>query len=1674
MKLACEMKSSRRILLAACAAVLAGAAGASGAIQTWSGGGGDDKWTTGANWLGGTAPVANDALVFDGSVRLTPGNDFAAGTGFTGIGFAATAGAFTLSGNQVTLSGDITDDAAGQIETIGLGLALDANRGVVVGDSAFLTINGVISGTGFGITKSGNGTLTLGGNNTYTGTTLLDGGTVIYTVDNLGAGAMNFGITPTAVAASTNTSSLDLTNANLTVASLMVQTHSATANTINIGTGKTLTVNGAFTVGVAEVFSNPNPAVVTVLNVTGDRWVVNGGANPFIAGVGRSNAATGTDSVTTLNLSGLSNFSFTGTNEFRVGAGNNRTVMTLANTSNSITANLIRIADSNATASGNNNGGRSQLHLGPGTNVIAANTINIGEGKSGGTLDFQDFNGTLRITGAAGGASTANIQLGSSSSATGSGDESQIFLAGHDVTVQAGNVVIGRLAGATGGNSARGNVTFDTGTFTANSIQLGVNSGGSASNGATGTLTLGGPFAGSGATGVLNVNTTFNLANRTNTNAAAGRSTGTFIINGGTANIGADILDASTTVSGAGANTTTLTLDGGTLNMSGHNIGTYSAPITTINLNSGTLNNVGRIAGTTINIAPTVTISGAPTYVLPDAGTLVSSLPVLTLGSGGGLEGGGLTTAGVLGDILADTGSHISMGTATAPGSLQFFNSLTLNNGSTVKFKLSDNVGSGNDFINTGVLNLSGTINLDIAALGLGPQTGNTYTLFNYSGALSGNETNFTILGNTSRSSYSILPTANTPGTIQLTLTGTGPLALTWVGNNGDNWDTIQTVNWKDAGNVPQKFFTSDQVTFDDSSTNVNAVQIGQQVTPGSVKVSAARDYKFAGAGGIAGGGNLTKELGGTLILATNNTYSGSTEINGGTVRVGDGGTTGSTGTGPININQGTLAFARSNALTVASVINGPGDVVQNGSGSTTLTGANTFGGGVTVNSGAMRLGNVTAAGTGGIVVNASGMLVSAASIANPMTLNGALVGTFATPVTFSGDVTLATGTTSTFRQADPQNLPVAAVDANEIVITGSLVGSGNMNVLSNGQDNTPDSGNGFRLRGTNPTTYSGTITVGNNVKFELQTTTDAFSPAGTGKIVMTAGSANLGTALSAPSTTAGYSEINLRNNSGGDTTFGNDIAITGSGLVILNPLGSAPLGTKITMGNLSIGTGQEAGVYLGANPAHVLEFTSVTLNGTATFSPKTPGFGADGSAGSDLSLRNISETAPSGLIMNGLRTLMLPTGNSYTGSTTVNSGTARVTNTSGSATGSGAVSVAGGATLTGGGIISGTVTAKASSHIVPGDATVGALTLGGLSLEAGSNLDFEGSGNTFDLLNVTDANKLTFGGNATLNLTELSSFVEGDYTLIDYAGAAIGSLSGKLTLGTSVFGGLQASLVDDAVSTSIKLHLGPVGQGPPQWNLTTSGSWSVASNWLPAVVPGGTSGDNAIANFLGALTDSIGSIGLDGSRTINQLNFNNLNQYVISTGGVESSTLTIDGAGAAINVDAGSHQIFAPLIVSDNLAISIKSGAALEIENLSIASSKTLTKSDPGALTIFGAQSHGSGSALVVSGGTVNMNSNPGTPNSAAGSNLSVSVTGSRITLGSDIDVKELTLDIAAVGSQTLDLNSPASAGAFRSVRVYAADLNAAKASLYGAIRNANAAGAADPLDGIIDSGLH
>lgn len=80
----------------------------------------------------------------------------------------------------------------------------------------------------------------------------------------------------------------------------------------------------------------------------------------------------------------------------------------------------------------------------------------------------------------------------------------------------------------------------------------------------------------------------------------------------------------------------------------------------------------------------------------------------------------------------------------------------------------------------------------------------------------------------------------------------------------------------------------------------------------------------------------------GNVIFTGTNSYSGRTQVTWGTLSVGDGGTTGTLGTGAVEVAAtGTLSFNRSDsALTVAGAVNGEGTVIQKGSGTTTLNAA--------------------------------------------------------------------------------------------------------------------------------------------------------------------------------------------------------------------------------------------------------------------------------------------------------------------------------------------------------------------------------------------------------------------------------------------------------------------------------------------------------------------------------------------------------------------------------------------------------------------------------------------------------------------------------------------------------------------------------------------------------------
>lgn len=138
----------------------------SASAQAWDGGGGNDNWSTAANWNPDGVPANNGTanLVIAGNARLTPNAD--AAWDFAGLTFNNTAGAFTLGGSQLTIrTGGITNNST-NTQTIGNNIVLNIGQ-TWNAASGNLTATGVISGGG-SFTKSGSGLLTLTGVNTFT------------------------------------------------------------------------------------------------------------------------------------------------------------------------------------------------------------------------------------------------------------------------------------------------------------------------------------------------------------------------------------------------------------------------------------------------------------------------------------------------------------------------------------------------------------------------------------------------------------------------------------------------------------------------------------------------------------------------------------------------------------------------------------------------------------------------------------------------------------------------------------------------------------------------------------------------------------------------------------------------------------------------------------------------------------------------------------------------------------------------------------------------------------------------------------------------------------------------------------------------------------------------------------------------------------------------------------------------------------------------------------------------------------------------------------------------------------------------------------------------------------------------------------------------------------------
>ncbi|MEM5471206.1 autotransporter domain-containing protein [Hoeflea sp. AS60] len=163
----------------------------------------------------------------------------------------------------------------------------------------------------------------------------------------------------------------------------------------------------------------------------------------------------------------------------------------------------------------------------------------------------------------------------------------------------------------------------------------------------------------------------------------------------------------------------------------------------------------------------------------------------------------------------------------------------------------------------------------------------------------------------------------------------------------------------------------------------------------------------------IFGDGTI-EHYAGTTILTGANTNSGSTTIFGGTLQIGNGGTTGSFG-GNIT-NNAALIFNRSDALAYAGDMSGTGSLTKSGAGTLTLTGTNTHTGGTTISAGTLQIGDGGTSGSiSGDITNNAALAFNrsdALAYAGDISGTGSLAKSGAGTLTLSGTNTYTGGTT--------------------------------------------------------------------------------------------------------------------------------------------------------------------------------------------------------------------------------------------------------------------------------------------------------------------------------------------------------------------------------------------------------------------------------------------------------------------------------------------------------------------------------------------------------------------------------------------------------------------------------------------------------------------------------------
>jgi autotransporter-associated beta strand protein len=1348
------------VVALAAGALLALGAGTAQAADTWTGGAGNGSWSAGGNWLDGSPPVGGD-LIFPGSVQLESINDIGS-LSLSALRFDLEAGAYTLSGQPIDLWSGIVN-SSGNLQTLAFsqlivkasqswdagsgGLSVSApvvldnsagNVTLMVGGQGDSTVSGAISETsGSGsLTYSGSGTLTLSGNNSYSGATLINAGTLVANggsaIGDLSAVTVASGTTLGVGAAETIGS---LAGAgNVTLGTNTLTTGGNNANTAfsgaisgaggltKAGTGTlTLTGNNIYTGGTSinggtlQIGSGG-----TAGSISGN--VVDNGTLVF----NRSSPATFAGNISgsgSLVQAGTGMLTLTGTNTYTGGTTIN-------------TGRTLRIGNGFTTGSISGNVANSgMLQFDRSDAVSFAGNIS----GAGGLVKWGFDTLTLSGNNTYSGTTTLNSGTLQANGGNAIGDSSAVGVFSGATLALGANETIGSLNGTANVNS--GGFTLTTGGNNTGTTFSGVISGtGGLTKTGTGTMTLAGANTYTGGTtingGVLQIGS----------GSTTGSIAGNVVDNGMLVFNRSDAVVFNGNISGAG---TLRKIGTGTLTLSGSN--SYSGATLidsgTLQVSSGAaiddLSKVQMAAGATLALGANETVGSLEGFGSVNTGgfTLTtggnnSSTPFTGQISGSG----GLTKAG--NGVLQLGGTNTYSGATTIIAGI-----VIANGGSAIGDLSAVDVGFDTELLlggNEVIGSLAGAGNVNLGGFTLTAGGNNTSTT--YSGVISGSGgltkagtgtltlsgsntySGFTsILGGTllanGGAALSNLSTVDVSAGAMLVLGAAETIGALHGAGSVDNGGFTLTTGGNNSGRIFSgvmsgsggliKIGSGTQVLSGNNTysglTTISAgtLQLGNGGTTGSVagdvvnngRLQFARSNATTFDGDISGSGSLWKSLSNTLTLSGNNTYTGATDVFGGTLVAAGGSAIGDSSavtvwagatlvlgadetirslSGGGNVDNGGFTLSTGgSSFAFSGVLSGSGGLVKTAFGRLTLTGVNTYTGGTTINGGTLEIGDGGTSGSiagdvvdnGTLTFNRSDNITFAGNISGTGGLTQAGAGTLALSGSnsYSGATSINAGTLQADGGAaigDASAVSVSggatlALGADETV--GSLAGAGSVDnggfALTAGGNNASTSFSGV-ISGSGGLTKigTGTMTLGGANTYTGATNIDAGTLQANGgaaiadsSAVSIASSATL--ALGAAETIgslAGAGNVNLGANmltTGGDnsdTTFSGvisgagNLTQTGTGTLTLTGDNTYTGGTTIDSGTLVVGDGATSGSIVG----------DVLTNGLLTFNRSDTYTFAGDISGSG------------GVEMAGSGRLTLTGDNSYSGGTTVSSGT--------------------------------------------------------------------------------------------------------------------------------------------------------------------------------------------------------------------------------------------------------------------------------------------------------------------------------------------------------------------------------------------------------------------------------